>query len=41
MNLFGTTGVAYVDANGVAHVMIVAGDDVNDPGSKSAKVIFY
>jgi hypothetical protein len=30
-----------VDASGVAHVMILGGDDVNDPGTKSAKVMFY
>ena len=41
VNLFGTRGIAYVDANGVAHVMILAGDDVTSPGTKSAKVIFY
>lgn len=41
MNLFGTRGIAYVDADGEAHVMILGGDDVNNPGTKSAKVIFY
>lgn len=41
VNLFNTRGVTYVDGNGVAHVMILAGDDVNDPGVKSDKVIFY
>ena len=41
MNLFGARGVAYVDSNGVARVMILAGDDVNSPGTKSAKVLFY
>lgn len=41
MNLYGASGVAYVDSDGVAHVMILAGDDVNSPGTKSAKVIFY
>ena len=41
VNLFGTRGITYVDASGVAHVMILAGDDVNSPGTKSAKVIFY
>ena len=41
VNLFNTRGVAYVDATGVAHVMILAGDNVNDPGNKSAKVLFY
>ena len=40
MNLYGASGVAYVDSDGVAHVMILAGDDVNSPGTKSAKVIF-
>jgi hypothetical protein len=41
VNLYNTRGVSYVDASGVAHVMILGGDDVNDPGAKSAKVIFY
>jgi hypothetical protein len=41
VNLYNTRGVTYVDATGVAHVMILAGDDVNSPGAKSAKVIFY
>ncbi len=41
VNLFNTRGIAYVDASGVAHVMILGGDDVSNPGTKSAKVIFY
>lgn len=41
VNLFNTQGVTYVDASGVAHVMILGGDDVNNPGAKSAKVLFY
>lgn len=41
VNLFNTRGVTYVDGSGVAHVMILAGDDVNNPGTKSNKVIFY
>jgi len=41
VNLFNTRGITYVDANGVAHVMILGGDDVGSPGSKSSKVIFY
>ena len=41
INLFGTRGITYIDASGVAHVMILAGDDVSSPGVKSAKVIFY
>ena len=34
-------GQVNVDGDGVARVMILGGDDVNDPGSKSEKVIFY
>lgn len=41
VNLFNTRGIAYVDAAGVAHVMVLGGDDVNAPGNKSAKVIYY
>jgi hypothetical protein len=41
VNLFNPRGITYVDSNGVAHVMILGGDDVNNPGAKSAKVIFY
>ncbi len=41
VNLYNTRGIAYVDGSGVAHVMILAGDDVNNPGTKSNKVIFY
>ncbi|MEX2467888.1 MAG: IPT/TIG domain-containing protein [Gemmatimonadota bacterium] len=41
VNLFNTRGISYVDANGVAHVMILGGDDVNNPGVKTGKVIFY
>jgi hypothetical protein len=41
VNLFNSRGVSYVDGSGVAHVMILAGDDVNNPGSKTNKVIFY
>ena len=40
-NLFNTRGIAYVDGSGVAHVMVLAGDDVSDPGTKSTKVFFY
>ncbi len=40
-NLFNQTGLSYVDENGVAHVMILGGDDVNDPGSKSDNVLYY
>jgi N-acetylneuraminic acid mutarotase len=40
-NLFNQAGLSYIDANGVAHVMILGGDDVNDPGTKVGNVLFY
>jgi hypothetical protein len=40
-NLFNHAAVSYVDGSGVAHVMILGGDDVNDPGIKRAGVWFY
>jgi len=41
VNLFNHAAIAYVDAAGVAHVMILGGDDVNAPGNKQAAVLFY
>lgn len=41
MNLFNLAAVTYVDASGVAHVMILGGDSVNGPGNKSSNVIYY
>jgi hypothetical protein len=41
INLFNQTGISYVDASGVAHVMIIGGDNVASPGSKTAKVLYY
>ncbi len=41
INLFNAGGVAYVDGSGVAHVMILGGDDVSAPGAKSGRVLFY
>lgn len=41
MNLYNTSGVSYTDAAGVAHVMIIGGNSVNLPGTKSDNVIFY
>jgi hypothetical protein len=41
VNLFNHAAIAYVDAAGVAHVMILGGDDVNAPGSKQSAVFFY
>lgn len=40
-NLFNQGAIAYVDAAGTAHVMILGGDDVNAPGSKLAGVLYY
>ncbi len=41
INLFNHAAIGYVDADGVAHVMILGGDDVNSPGSKQSRVMFY
>lgn len=40
-NLFNQAGLSCIDANGVAHVMIIGGDDVKNPGSKLSNVLFY
>lgn len=40
-NLFNQAGLSYVDADGVAHVLILGGDDVNNPGTKLSNVLFY
>ncbi|HEY6109769.1 MAG TPA: IPT/TIG domain-containing protein [Gemmatimonadales bacterium] len=40
-NLFNHAALGYVDANGVAHVLVLGGDDVNAPGKKRAEVWFY
>jgi len=40
-NLFNHAAIVYQDAAGVAHVMILGGDDTNAPGSKRNKVMFY
>ncbi len=40
-NLFNHAALAYVDASGVAHVLVLGGDDVNAPGKKRAEVWFY
>lgn len=41
INLFNHAAVSYVDGSGVAHVMVLGGDDLNAPGTKQQKVIFY
>jgi hypothetical protein len=40
-NLFNQGGISYIDADGVAHVLILGGDDVVTPGVKKANVLFY
>lgn len=40
-HLFNQSGISYVDANGVARVMIIGGDDVKAPGTKQSDVIYY
>jgi hypothetical protein len=40
-SLFNHAALGYVDANGVAHVLVLGGDDVNAPGKKRAEVWFY
>jgi hypothetical protein len=40
-NLFNHAAIAYVDGSGVAHVMVLGGDSVNDPGTRSAGVFYY
>ena len=41
VNRFNHAAITYVDASGVAHVMVIGGDAVNNPGNKSAGVLFY
>ncbi len=40
-NLFNHAALSYVDGNGVAHVMVLGGDDANSPGSKHSAVWIY
>jgi hypothetical protein len=40
-NLFNQAHISYVDNDGSAHVMIIGGDDVNDPGNKQGDVLYY
>lgn len=40
-NLFNQAGLSYIDANGVARIMIIGGDNLKNPGSKVNNVIFY
>ncbi len=41
VNLFDHAAIGYVDASGVAHVMIMGGDDVSNQGTRRANVYFY
>lgn len=40
-NLFNQAALSYVDANGVARVLVLGGDDANNPGIKRSTVMFY
>ena len=40
-NLFNQAAISYIDADGVAHVMVIGGDNVNAPGFKRNEVLFY
>jgi hypothetical protein len=40
-NLFNHAAIVYVDGRGVAHVMVLGGDSVNSPGTRSARVFYY
>jgi hypothetical protein len=40
-NLFNHAAVSFVDSDGVAHVMILGGDDVDSPGNKRSAVWVY
>ncbi|PEN11095.1 hypothetical protein CRI94_16880 [Longibacter salinarum] len=40
-NLYNQAAVSYTDSQGVAHVLIIGGDDVNVPGNKQADVLYY
>lgn len=40
-NLFNHAAASYVDAAGVAHVMMLGGDDVDNPGTKRTEVWFF
>lgn len=41
MNLFREAAIGYVDAAGTAHVMVLGGEDVTNPGTRTAQVFFY
>jgi hypothetical protein len=40
-NLFNQSGISYVDADGVAHVMILGGAKVGSPGTRLTNVLYY
>lgn len=41
INRFNQSGISYIDENGENHVMIIGGDSVNNPGTKTRDVLFY
>ncbi len=40
-NLFNQAALSYVDADGISRVLILGGDNVDDPGVKRTGVLFY
>jgi hypothetical protein len=40
-NLFNHAATGYVDGNGTFHVLVVGGDDVNNPGKKHKTAFYY
>ncbi len=40
-NLYNHAALSYTDARGFAHVLVVGGDDLNNPGHKRAETWFY
>lgn len=40
-DLFNLSAIAYVDGDGGARVMVLGGDDVEDPGTPRAGVLYY
>jgi hypothetical protein len=40
-NLFNQSGISYVDADGIAHVMILGGAKVGSPNTKLNNVMYY
>lgn len=40
-NLFNQAVISYVDGDGVARIMVIGGNDVEDPGNRQVDVMYY